>query len=384
MALPRLSDTRFLASIVLGLVAMVLLAGAAGAQGLPDEMWRQLQAAPRRAIVQLILVGPSEVEGRLVEVQGDRLIIDEVRVIRGRIVSTDGTVTVARADIVTARVSGASTLAVSGSPEVWSNLQQLRIGLPIEVVRSDSATVVGTLAGVSDSGIAVYSRQVTITVPRALVRRVHVLQEGRQGGQAALGLAIGAAAGFAVGMVIDCSRLTEHCSGLVALLIGMPVGAAAGGLMGMAAGRYPLAYRAPIDGAPASGLGAVSAAEPPAEAAREVVVAVDMWTNVLKLADGDRIRIRLADGRTVTGRVRQTSGDGVLIADAIEGQDPAAGRMVPRASVAAIHSFAGAGFLMGRGDKRALIYDRTAPGARLAVAAIVGAGRRGVLMTVRF
>lgn len=319
---------------------------------------------------------------------------------------------------------------LTGPVESWDNLRQLMVGQQIEIVRTDSISVVGTFIGVSDTGIAIRTRQLTVTHPRHLVRRVHVLEGGREGGKGALGLAAGAALGFAVGMAIDCGRVTEHCSGLVALLLGAPIGAVAGGLVGMAAGRYPLVYRAPARAGPGPIAAAPETApvEPALPPEPPAVVPVDMWRNVRGLTTRDRVEVRLSDGQKLTGWVAGVSDTDLSVV----GPDPAGsgpGQLLERGRIVRVHtltpkkrakpivimtiigaaaaapvdllldemfvsppisppvtvlSFAAVGVLLGLGDKRALVYDREFQRVHVSFLPILGPRRQELRLTVHF
>lgn len=360
------------------------------------------------------------------------VLISEIHVIKGRVISSGGVLTVRRADIVSLQVSAAPvSRRVTGPIESWDNLRQLLVGQQIEIVRSDSITAIGSFVGVSSDGIAISGRGLTVTHPRHLVRRVHVLEGGREGGKTGLGLAAGAAIGFGVGMMIDCGRRTEQCSGLVALLMGMPIGAAVGALAGASTGRYPLMYRAPAGGVAAPNVATAEIApndSPPAAQAIPVVPA-DMWSNLQTLTARDRVEIRLQDGKTLKGFVADVSEAGLSVTNQESAARVSGELRLDRANIVRVHTltpksrakpiiimsligvaaapaidllldemfvqppisppvtmltFGAIGVLMGRGDKRVRVYDRAALGLRVSLSPIVGRRRQGLLMMVRF
>jgi len=115
----------------------------------------------------------------------------------------------------------------------WDNLRRLRSGQRIEVVDMKLKPVQGAFASYSEEALSMLVGGDLVSVPRANVFSVKNRQGPRRARNAWLGLAIGAAGGFAIGWARGA---TYHEAGETAvfMLAYTPIGAGIGAGVGAA------------------------------------------------------------------------------------------------------------------------------------------------------
>ncbi len=79
----------------------------------------------------------------------------------------------------------------------WNNLQQLRVGDKVEVVRTDLSKHKGTFLSFSDEAISLRVKKEEVGVQREDVFRVSLREKSKRLRNALIGMAIGAGAGVA-------------------------------------------------------------------------------------------------------------------------------------------------------------------------------------------
>jgi hypothetical protein len=87
----------------------------------------------------------------------------------------------------------------------WANLKRLAQGQEIQVVLNDAKSYVGKFQSVTDDAIVIRLTTGDQIFTRQSVLRVSSKRQGHRGRNAALGGAIGAGAGLAIGAAVDQS-----------------------------------------------------------------------------------------------------------------------------------------------------------------------------------
>ena len=129
----------------------------------------------------------------------------------------------------------------------WNNLKQLQAGEKIEVVDMKLKSFKGTFLSFSEEVISVRVKEDDVVIERAKVLRVTDREHSKRGRNMILGVAIGAGAGLAAGILID--EGVRHVSGEGGSYLFAPVLAGAGAALGALAGLpsgYRTIYRAEV------------------------------------------------------------------------------------------------------------------------------------------
>ncbi len=124
----------------------------------------------------------------------------------------------------------------------WDNLQQLRAGDKVEVVRHNLSKHKGRVLAWTEASISLRLKNQEITIPREDVYRVTWLSKSKRGRNALIGLVVGAVVGTLMGRAQWCSGEPgfNACT-LVGLITGSGIGAG----VGAAFPSHPTLYRAP-------------------------------------------------------------------------------------------------------------------------------------------
>ena len=124
----------------------------------------------------------------------------------------------------------------------WDNLQQLRIGDKVELVRVNLSKQKGTVLAWTEEAISLRIKGQDVTIPREEVYRVTWLSKSKRGRNALIGLGLGAAVGTLIGSAQWCSGEPgfNACT-LVGLITGSGIGAG----VGVQFPSHPTLYRAP-------------------------------------------------------------------------------------------------------------------------------------------
>ena len=123
----------------------------------------------------------------------------------------------------------------------WSNLQQLRVGDKVEVVRYNLSKHKGKMLAWTEESISLRLKNQEVTIPREEVYRVTWLSKSKRGRNALIGLVVGAAVGTLIGRAQWCSGEPgfNACT-FVGLVMGTGIGAG----VGAAFPNHPTIYRA--------------------------------------------------------------------------------------------------------------------------------------------
>ena len=130
----------------------------------------------------------------------------------------------------------------------WGNLGQMTSGQRIEVIGMSLKRTRGEFLASSPEELQVTASSGVVTIPRAQVFRVSLLEKSKRLRNVLIGMAAGAAAGLATGAAVDSSfsEDDEH----VAKLLFVPIGIGAGAGLGAAFPGFETIYRAPKRTAP--------------------------------------------------------------------------------------------------------------------------------------
>jgi hypothetical protein len=125
----------------------------------------------------------------------------------------------------------------------WGNLSRLRAGERIEVIRMNMKNVKGEFQSSSGEALVVRSEGTDTSIPRADVMRISTREKSKRLRNVLIGMAIGGAAGLAVGAATDASfsEDDEH----IAKTVFTPIGLGAGAALGAAFAGFETIYRAP-------------------------------------------------------------------------------------------------------------------------------------------
>ena len=127
----------------------------------------------------------------------------------------------------------------------WNNLQQLRVGDKVEVVRTDLSKLKGTFLSFSDEAISLRIGKDEVGVQRPKVFRVSAREHSKRLRNTFIGLGIGAAAGAVVGVAAVAGKPRQAGERRLSMVIGTLIGAGAGTVGGAAfSPGYQTIYRA--------------------------------------------------------------------------------------------------------------------------------------------
>ncbi|MCH6553855.1 MAG: hypothetical protein IH793_06820 [Acidobacteria bacterium] len=127
----------------------------------------------------------------------------------------------------------------------WNNLQQLRVGDKVEVVRTDLSKLKGTFLSFSDEAISLRIGKDEVGVQRPKVFRVSAREHSKRLRNTFIGLGIGAAAGAVVGVAAVAGKPRQAGERRLSMVIGTLIGAGAGTVVGAAfSPGYQTIYRA--------------------------------------------------------------------------------------------------------------------------------------------
>ena len=127
----------------------------------------------------------------------------------------------------------------------WNNLQQLRVGDKVEVVRTDLSKHKGTFLSFSDEAISLRIGKDEVGVQRPKVFRVSVREHSKRLRNTLIGLGIGAAAGAVVGVAAVAGKPRQAGERRLSVVIGTLIGSGVGTVVGAALSPgYQTIYRA--------------------------------------------------------------------------------------------------------------------------------------------
>lgn len=140
---------------------------------------------------------------------------------------------------MTAGVLLVALAGLAADPGDWDSLSRLRPGQRIEVIDMKLKSTRGEFVAVTPDELRVAGG----VIERAQVFRVSRRENSKRGRNALIGLAVGAAAGLAIGAGVDrsFSEDDEH----VAKMLFTPIGMGAGAAIGAAIPGFETLYRAP-------------------------------------------------------------------------------------------------------------------------------------------
>ena len=127
----------------------------------------------------------------------------------------------------------------------WGNLQQLRVGDKVEVVRYNLSKHKGKMLAWTEESSALRLKNQEVTIPREEVYRVTWLSKSKRGRNALIGLVVGAGVGAVLGATIrgdlGADDSTVAATAVAASLTFGGIGAG----VGAAFPSHPTIYRAP-------------------------------------------------------------------------------------------------------------------------------------------
>ena len=128
----------------------------------------------------------------------------------------------------------------------WNNLQQLRVGDKVEVVRTDLSKHKGTFLSFSDEAISLRVGKDEVGVQRLNVFRVssRSREHSKRLRNTLIGLGIGAAAGAVVGAAAVAGKPRQGGERRLSMVIGTLIGSGVGTVVGAAFPGYQTIYRA--------------------------------------------------------------------------------------------------------------------------------------------
>jgi hypothetical protein len=139
----------------------------------------------------------------------------------------------------------ALTLAAADKPsESWDNLQRLKSGQNIEVIDAKLKSHKGQFTAFDPAGLTLKTEAGPLTLPRADVFRVSLREHSKRWRNAAIGAAIGAGTGLAIGAPLDY-RFSNEGREHIAKTLFIPIGAGAGAAIGSSFAGFETIYRAP-------------------------------------------------------------------------------------------------------------------------------------------
>ena len=125
--------------------------------------------------------------------------------------------------------------------DTWSNLNVVKAGQRIRVVRTNMHAEDGAFAQYSAESITLRVKGNAVSVPRGEVVRVTLQERSKRLRNALIGMAIGGGAALAVGAALDASFSEDGEN--IAKAIFMPIGLGAGAGIGAAVPGYQTVYR---------------------------------------------------------------------------------------------------------------------------------------------
>jgi hypothetical protein len=128
----------------------------------------------------------------------------------------------------------------------WNNLQQLRVGDKVEVVRTDLSKLKGTFLSFSDEAISLRVGKDEVGVQRPKVFRVSAREHSKRLRNTLIGLGIGAAAGAVVGAAAVAGKPRQAGERRLSMVIGTLMGSGAGAAVGVAIPAFQTIYRAKV------------------------------------------------------------------------------------------------------------------------------------------
>lgn len=133
--------------------------------------------------------------------------------------------------------------AVNRDPGDWGNLGQITPGQRIEVIDMSLKRTRGAFLATTPEELQAKVPSGVVSIPRAQVFRVSLLEKSKRLRNVLIGMAVGAAGGLATGAVIDSSfsEDDEH----VAKMLFAPIGIGAGAGLGATFSGFKTIYRAP-------------------------------------------------------------------------------------------------------------------------------------------
>ena len=141
-------------------------------------------------------------------------------------------------------ILGIAPCIALGQSETWSNLNRLQAGQKINVVDMKLKAIEGRFGGFSDDAISVVVGNDKVSIPRADVLSVKNQAASHRKRNILLGLAIGAAAGFASGAIYGAGS-SEEGESLIFVIVTAPLGAGIGAGVGAVLPTGPVTvYRA--------------------------------------------------------------------------------------------------------------------------------------------
>ena len=135
-----------------------------------------------------------------------------------------------------------SPTLLAAQSSAWTNLQQLKPGQQVRVVRNDARSFTGTFENADDKAITIRSHGTDRTLSRLEVRRVAARSAGHRVRHVVIGAAIGAGAGVGIGAAVGSS------TGIVkrgpAIAVTAPAAAFLGAVIGAAvsSGHWKTVY----------------------------------------------------------------------------------------------------------------------------------------------
>lgn len=116
------------------------------------------------------------------------------------------------AQFALAALVSAGVLAAQRPEESWDNLNTLKAGQKIRVVRTNLKSAEGVFSDVSSEAITLRAESGQVTVARAEVFRVTLQEHSKRLRNALIGMAIGGGAALAIGAAVDssASESDEH------------------------------------------------------------------------------------------------------------------------------------------------------------------------------
>jgi len=135
---------------------------------------------------------------------------------------------------------GSMACLVGGDGD-WSNLERIRAGEKIQVVRQDKKTVNGSFESFSAESLVVRQKSGALVIPKNEIVRVSATEQGHRMRNLAIGAAAGAGAGYLAGRAA-----TNRWNGQTefAVTFATLIGAGGGAGLGAAIPGYPTIYRA--------------------------------------------------------------------------------------------------------------------------------------------
>ena len=144
-----------------------------------------------------------------------------------------------------ARASQKAQLPAEPDTSDWNNLQRLRIGDKVELVRMNLSEQKGTVLAWTEEAISLRLKNQEVTIPREEVYRVTWLSKSKRGRNALIGLVVGAVVGAVlVATIRDDLGADDPTAAATAVAPSLIFGGIGAGI-GAAFPSHPTLYRAP-------------------------------------------------------------------------------------------------------------------------------------------